>query len=221
MGNTGSLIIQTAVAIYFAIYNYFFAHHSRYCPDIDETLLESSYRFALAVVAPDNSDRFPEWFGRLPHDSDRVKVWNYMNDPKFIEHGLKLLGDKLVLWFAAASTKFNLPDPFRPPEAYEAKLSKAEWAAGYYLEQRHKLLSSDYLFTARDLDRLWILFYATGELACVEKLEHLAKNSSDNVIRAAASWSLDSHKKQLRLVGSVPADVMAEVRKLDKLEKIN
>ena len=62
------------------------------------------------------------------------------------------------------------------------------------------LLDPKKKYSAMDLDKLWTLYYATGELRYPDRIALVANDTKQNlVVRGAAQWSHGSHKKTGRI----------------------
>nr|QBK88138.1 MAG: hypothetical protein LCMAC202_05000 [Marseillevirus LCMAC202] len=98
----------------------------------------------------------------------------------------KALGNKYrVFVWAVRDTFTDLKEPLEENDALD-----------YQLEV-DRLLDLRNTLTAGDLDRLWTLYYATGDQRFPNRVKSVSNNElQPEVVRGAASWSYDSHIQQ-------------------------
>lgn len=57
-----------------------------------------------------------------------------------------------------------------------------------------RLMSTESRLTAVDLDKIWILYYATGDKKYPERIVYISNDPKQHfAVKAAASWSYNSH----------------------------
>jgi hypothetical protein len=97
-------------------------------------------------------------------------------------------GDSYQYYLLAIHDKWNLGNP------NNIELSE-------YKQRLEYLLDPDTILNPKDLDFLWVLFYATGDMKYPNKILEVAekKTRSTYATVGAAKWSYDSHKNTGRL----------------------
>jgi hypothetical protein len=201
------------------VYKY---RHSFHCPDYDETKIEPHSRVAASNLSENEKllrEAYITWFGRLT-PAQRDKAWAYVTEPNRLQSFFDVLGDKMALYIAAARAKFDLPLDVATPTfssdgtpAAGVNWSNLQWCQDYFYEQSNKLLDNNNitLRSPRDLDRLWILFYVTGDAVYVEQIKKITTYDLNDYIQAsviiAAQWSYTSHSNTGRLA-TVPPDTI-------------
>ena len=186
--------------------------HSSHCPEYAHTRNGKSE--FLAHPDQENITICFEWLGRLD-EKRRGLAWSYLTAPDHLQLMLNASGSDMVLLVAAARVEFNLP--FNADESVKLpydviRMDDLEWCRAYFQEQKAKLFNPTTLLAGRDLDRLWLMFYATGDASFANKVKNVA-NGTIGVENAgvvlAAHWSYENHLNNgNRLADTAPPSVL-------------
>lgn len=98
----------------------------------------------------------------------------------------KGLGSKIHRMFILGmKTHLTVDDPLTADEKKE------------YDTEVDRLLCSDTVHTAMDLDEMWSLYYATGDIRFSNRIKNVIDDPTQNsVVRGSAQWSYSSHEDQ-------------------------
>ena len=100
----------------------------------------------------------------------------------------KALGQTYTFFTWAIRFKYPVEEPLTETEAMD------------YTLELDRLLDKRNFLNAPDLDKLWMLYYATGDAKFPDRVKQIANNPLSHIIvRSAAEWSYRSHLEQGKL----------------------
>lgn len=171
-------------------------HHSEVCPDNRAPRRDASTTHDLHRISS-----VYEWFGRLTREQQVSFVKTIEQQYRVM---ITMVGDRHTLWLAAIAHVFGHKTKDSSDDTFNTT---------YFEEQSNKLLHGPMsALSAEDLDRLWILFYATGNVKYAHRVLDVAANVVTPVgVRDAAHWSYNSHLADGRLLEDPPANIVASV----------
>lgn len=194
-----------------------FYGHSAFYPNSDGNITSTEDMDEFVMSYAD----LVEWFSRLPNSEDKSAIWRILTSPNYITKFVSLIGDLYVLWLSTiVTTHSDLPKP-QWWSGWSDQLAQS-----YYEEQRDKLMNVAFNPQAKDLDRLWMMYYATADLTnqahdYSARIEALGDTASRPEVQMAAQWSYDSHKNENRLALEVPQSILDDVQQILKQSTID